>query len=423
MSPFSKFFSSGSGSKKQRPKTKSLSTAVGTYGGLSDGQIKAVMQSDADRQLYEYSKPKQQRGLTDLIASHNPGDDFPYASIVGKDHEDFTTKVQRLLRLQPSVTRKEIPGLKSLTLPLIKDMEKVDLSTVIPVKGLPYLYLGKATAHFTPMSSFLDGFSECRFSLIDTRMLNNQERQVVLSGTNLQTPMEFCMDHCIPRTSAAKIQLCISRTQPNMIMGEQWGFVEIILELEESDKPFIENTRDVAAAAQLPTTGMETYTRDPNFLNIQLHENHRPKLQELYQAGKILDATQPALMRVAKAKYAKSSAPGQSTPKPSLKAQPSDQGDMKPDVGNWDMVKRSQMPVIPDDQVSYSVEDDGLDDTISISPRRSLSSDNGIEDDVPEPSALAEKVLSAESVRNSPSVTTDTKMKGKKTVGWDLSGV
>jgi hypothetical protein len=370
---FSNLVSSGSQKSTAKPKKRDQRKGVDDQEGISNTQMNNIIKAEVDQQLYKYRQPTQQRGMTDLIANHSPENDFPFISIVGKDKETFSTKVQRLLRLHTQVTRKEIEGIKALSLALTKDTEKISLSAVIKEKGLPYLYLSKATCHFTPMTSFLDGYSECVFSLIDTRMLHNQVRQQVKSGTNLQTPMEFSMDHCVPRSSASKLQLCVARTQPNMVMGEQWGYVEISLEVEESDKPFIENTREVAAAAQLPSTGLEKFERDPTTLNIQLHENHRIKLQEIYEAGKILDINQPQTEKLAAPVYAKSSGAGLKAKRSEIMApqMPGISETMKPDVGNWDIVRSSGKKDIPDDQVSYSVPDD---DTESIEPVRSNGS-------------------------------------------------
>jgi len=345
-----------------------------------------VANQDAERQLFRYDMPEQERGMTDLLDAHKAGMRFQYVALTGADVEDHSARIRRLISLTPKVSKSEIAQKNLPRIRLVEDAEKFSLSQAIPRAGREFILLNKATIVFTPLTSFADDYSVLKVCLMDMRMRNRQLRASVKTNTNIQVKMEFALDHCIPRKECENVFLQFIREQSTMVNGSMWGVVQVQLELIESDYPFIENMKEVVGVLSLPSSGLDKFEKDPMHLDITTHNNHRMKMQDLYQMGDITDETTPMVQKTGKLTYAKSSAPA----KPALKAPVAPQMPIRPpsDI-DWSDVHNAMKPQIPDDQVSIDVEEsDPIQYQIPSSSKGTMSleeDDDDDEEDIPMP--------------------------------------
>lgn len=353
---FSRFFSQNAsgGRDKTRPKSRSRPSSSQTI--QENSAANRIVNSDAERQMYRFDMPEQQRGMTDLIDQHKTGNRFQYVALTGSTVEEHGSRIRRLVGLQPAFSSNQIPIRDLPRLRLYNDSERFPLSNAIPIKGKEFIMLVKATMIFTPLSSFTDDYTEIKTTLLDMRMRSKPERASVKSTTNISARSEFSMDHCIPRSDADKLSLIFTREAGHMTTGTMWGVVQVQLEIMESDFPYSENMQETIAVLALPSSGLDKFDKDPMHLDVSLHENHKSRLQDLYQVGEIANEAEPQMQKTAKLTYAKSSAPARSAMKKTT--------DMVPEVQptDWSHIGGFKTQ-IADDQASIEPEDsdDGSD--------------------------------------------------------------
>lgn len=380
--------------ERRRDGTVKTNTELASLGNT---MANSVAQGDAERQLYQFKMPSQQRGMTDFIQSHNSGSRFQYVALTGSDVEDHSSRIRRLIQLSPKVHKTEIPQKDLPQIRLRQESEKFSLASAVPAKGKEFLMLHRATVIFTPLASFTDIYTTMKISVMDMRKRNNQTRGSVKSNTNIQSKCEFSLDYCIPREDASQVFLLITRENPTMEDGKMWGVIQAQLEIIESDSPYMENLRETVAVLSLPSSGLDTFQHDPMNLDIAMHDNHRTRLQDLYQQGDIVDEAEPQLEKTKRVTYTKSSVPT----KPALKK--TADGSMvnmefsSVQPGNWDFLKGTPKPKIADDQVSYSVKSDPAEEEEASlgANSRAMSSRSSVS----ELSPLAKKIMKGKDIK------------------------
>jgi len=388
---------------KGKGKSREDSVASPRPENMPDSAASQVMTAKSERQLFRFDLPQQERGLTDLIKTHKPGDRFQYIALTGADVEDHSSRIRRLVQLRPTVSQREIPITQMPKIKLFKDIEKFPLSQVIPKKGRDFLLINRATILFTPLTSFADDYSVMKCSLIDMRMISNQERSSVRANTNIMVKLEFSMDHCIPREAADQVFLMFGREISNMNAGNMWGVVQVQLEIMELDYPKMENMKEVVAVHALPSSGLETFEKDPMHLDITMHNNHRARLQEFYDDGDVADETAPMKEKTKKVSYAKSHAPGKQVVRhmPGEHHNPSMFAGQVSD-GNWSFMKGRTRSRIPDDEASIDPVEEGEEDTESIAP---VSMNLRVEPEIVEPASPVTQQMTTRRVQfNTPEV-------------------
>jgi len=334
-------------------KQGSTESAASTKNELAARQV----MGDAERELYQFELPDGERGFGDLLDTYKPGQRFQFVALTGRDEESVEARVRRLVTLQPRVNKSAIAVDKIPKLRLIEDAEQFALAEAIPVKGKDYIRLASITIIFIPLNSAMSGFTKAKISLLDTRYTGSQVVQSVKFSTNVPMKQEMSMDYCIPRQSASKIILMISREQATMEMGEQWGACQLMLAIEQSDFPYANNFKEVAAVAAIPPAVLGDYEVNPNHLDVGILENHRKKLREMFENGDIADETEPIQNKTAAIQYSKSTMPT----KKGAKAESS--GLVR---AGWEHMSNMRKPLIPEDQVSQDPSQDGMSDLSSV---------------------------------------------------------
>lgn len=309
-----------------------------------------TVMNDAERELYRYDLPKQERGFTDLLKSHKPGERFPYVAITGNDPESYDARVRRLVQLQPRINSRTIDLPEYVVVDLCKEIELYPLSQVLMYAGRKstinyrFLMLRKATVIFAPMTSMTDVFTNVKVTIVDSRFRTPVERGTLLLGSNNQYRGELNMDHCIPKTSADKVHLSISAEAPILNTGEQWGACQVFMEVEESDFPQVAPFKEVAGVSALPPTALETFDYDPTYKDLVIRNNHRKQLQDMYLAGDIADETEPMQEKKTSKVQAKSSA--QRILRSAMKSSDDDE---------WAVIRKGVKATVADDANSLDV--------------------------------------------------------------------
>jgi len=396
---FKKLFSNTKGSVHVK-KNQDSSTSPEKLPESLAGQ---VVNSDSERQLFRFKMPTQERGMTDLIDSHQSGNRFQYVALTGSDVEDHSSRIRRLIQHSPRISKSEIPLSDLPKIRLFKDMERFPLDQILPKKGKEFINLNKATIVFTPLTSFADDYSVMKCSLMDTRMRTRIERSSVKANTNIQAKIEFSMDHCLPRDAASQVFLVFNREIANMNAGNMWGVVQVQMEIIESDLPFMENMREVVAVLTLPSAGLDTFEKDPMNLDITMHNNHRERLQDLYAMGEVADETEPMHEKTKKITYAKSSAAGSKmliSKSQGMVDVPMKQSQSS--GGDWSFMSAPRRNQISDDLASISAEDDEdadsdssynrIRDVVKTTPTPAFESDDeDVEDLFPDKKSVSLK--------------------------------
>nr|QYF49535.1 MAG: movement protein [Inner Mongolia phenui-like virus 2] len=345
-------------SHKKKSSGSSIRAKANPHVEQNVDQIAAqIPMNDAEREVYQYSMPTAEQGMTNLIAAHKPGTRFQYVALTGRDEESLPARLRRITTMQPRTNKSSIPLEKVPKLRLIEDTEQFNLSMAIPSKGKDYIRLASVAVVYIPLVSSQSVFSKAVASLIDNRFVGDKVVQSVRFTTNLPEKKEMTMDYCIPRESAKSILISFSREQAVLEMGEQWGACQLTLQLEESDFPYVENFKEVVAVTAVPEAILSEYDVNPNHVTTAILENHRSKLRDMYLRGDIADETAPIENKASVVKYSKSSIgvkdqrKGEEDPKFS---------DTKP---GWEQMKGFRKPLIPEDQISYDpIEEDDISD-------------------------------------------------------------
>jgi len=333
---------------------------------------KDIVLNEADRQLYKYDLPQNTRGFGDLLQEHDGENMFPYAAITNEPDEEYDARLRRLTNLQPRINRRRLDVPDHVKLKLYKEVEEFPVTTLLSWQnakqksiGYDYISIRRVALIMTPLSSFTDSHSNVIVTLLDLRKRGNQKARSLILTDNMQYKGEFALDYSFPKESAGKVSISVAQEIPTFDTGEQWGAMQIMLEVEESDYPQTFAFQETVGVASLTSSSLQKFTRDPAHLDLAIRDSHRSELQNLYLQGLIPDETEPKANVESKSKYSKSSGAGlKQKKKEPQKVRVGSDGEI-----DWSIVRSKARPMIPIDQVS---EDPGEDDSVKynwIAPR------------------------------------------------------
>lgn len=327
--------------------SKNVSPDVVATSKLEESHIRETAEADMDRELFQFNLPAQERGFTDILTQHKSGSKLQYVGLTAPPSETMAGRVSRLLLHTAKLSRNELPLADIPQLKLIGTMEKYPLSSVLPKKGHDYVLLKKVTCVYVPMTSFKDKYTGVKISIMDMRHRGQEEKRSVTLSSNLPYNFEFCMDYCFPRASANKVFISVVLERAIVNTGEEWGALQVQLQIEQTTFPYVEPFQETTGAMILPSTGLDIFERDPAHVNLLVTDRHRELMARMKQEGDVIDIDEIHRARLARPQYTKSSvAPQQST----LKLEPSPYS-VNPNLAKF---------LIPDDQVSLEPQEYGF---------------------------------------------------------------
>nr|QWE91515.1 movement protein [Citrus virus A] len=340
--------------RPQRQDTDSNVSRAGKNELVADESLKT-----ADRNLYKFDLPNNEQGFDDLAKEYSEGTRFQYVALSGKDEESYSARIRRLVTLTPRMNKDTLPLTKIPQLKLIEDTEQFNLSLAVPKKGKPYIRLASVTAYYCPLVSSFSEFTKAGMSLHDSRLLSDTSVQSVTFNSNITQKLELSLDYCIPRSSASKITLNIAREQKFLKEGEEWGAVQLLIKLEESDFPYCSNLKEATAVMALPPAVLDSHNVNPNHIDTTIVETQRRKVREMYENGDISNENEPIKEILGKVSYAKSS----------ISAKVKGQKTNKKFGKGWEHME-FRVPKITKDQESEEPEEDGSIATPSLGSGR-----------------------------------------------------
>lgn len=347
---------------------KNSESPFGDKGGIDPKQVNRktagdVVLNQADRQMFKYKLPTQERGFGDLLDKYDGEGVFPYAAITSQADESAEARMRRLVNTQPRINSRKLNVPDYISVKLFKEVEEFPLSSIITMSSkqkektqYDYILIKRVMFIFTPLSSFFDSHSDVIVSLTDLRKRTGKVARQFNLTDNEQYKVEGSLDYCFPKSSSEKISLSFAQEVATFDSGEQWGACQIFLELEESDYPQVSSFQEVIGMASLTTSVLQDYDFDPTSLNLALRDNHRSALRDLYIGGKITDETDPAQTKTGKVKYARSSG---------ANLREMRDGPRQVKVGedgfvDWSLLNRNKSNQIPLDQISNDPSADGF---------------------------------------------------------------
>jgi len=347
------FFSSLFGGGK-----KNMGMTVANPKGLGKavGDIRrdqAVMK-DANRETYQFQKPSQDLGMSDLIKSHNSGDRFLYAAVTAGEGEEESSRLRRLIQHQPRLSRKALPMSKLPPLPLYQEVETFSLANVLPPKpkGGPktYINISEVLVVYGSLISSDSVFSKVKVSIIDDRLIQNKVAKSYVANTNVISKATMSLSYSFPRDEVESISLAISREAAFLEEGRQWGVAQVMVQMQETEFPIQTTNTKVQAINAIPQSMLEERDINSDFIDISIMDNDRSRLRDLYMDGDLADETSPVSTRVENVKYAQSSLSG-----------PKGKMAQRPAAAGWEFMQGSRQQVSAD-QNSIDPSEDGFDD-------------------------------------------------------------
>nr|BCX80291.1 putative movement protein [Watermelon crinkle leaf-associated virus 2] len=277
-------------------------------GSSKNEQVARDAMNHAKRQLHKFDLPTSDQGFKDLLKSYEEGKRFQYVALVGSKGESYESRVRKVVTFNFRRSKIVDPEMELPLIKLVEDCKQFNLSEVVNMKkGKPYIRLASLIGIYTPLISSFSDFSRVCVDLTDIRKLTDQSVQVVRFNSNVPEKFELSLDYCIPRESADKIILNIALEQAFLVRGEQWGTLQMMLIMEQSDAPYNENLREVIAVVGMPRSLLENYTTNPNVVDTTVTETQRKVVRDMYESGDICDETEPIKDDLEEIIYAKSS--------------------------------------------------------------------------------------------------------------------
>jgi hypothetical protein len=298
-------------SVRKAPATKEIKPGVKS--AVQDARLEQKIMKNADREVYMYDQPEQQMGMSDLVQQHQSGQRFLYAAVTANQAEDDSSRLRRLLSFQPKVSRRPISIGDVPTLALYSEVESFDLSRLLPAsrsKVKTYINISDVVVVYGSLISTDSTFSKVRVSIVDDRLLNNKIAKSYIATTNVMSKANMNLSYCFPRDEIDAIRLTVSREAAFLEQGRQWGAVQVLIQMEESEFPIQNSNVAVRAINTIPQSLMEDREVDPDFIDISIVENNRKQLRDIYMDGDLADETEPIKNRTDAVKYAKSSLAG-----------------------------------------------------------------------------------------------------------------
>lgn len=309
--------SGGSDSKSKSASKKPSSKKRGKGGevqlrnpflGVNDKDMSArEMTANSEREVYKFDYPTQELGLTDLISKHKAGDRFQYLAITGNETETTEARMSRLFNFRPKARTSMIPINELPHIRLRDDTEEFPLTDVIPKKCEDYVHVVSVTGYYASLTSVTSSFSKAKCSIMDTRYHPPHEVQFCTFNTNLDGKIELSMDYCVPKESVDRINLVIIREQATITHGEQWGALQLQIQIEQTSFPFQSPLKTAAGVLAPTASAIEDFQVNPNGIDITMTMANLPKIREMYQDGDIADVGEEVVFKTKKNTYAKSS--------------------------------------------------------------------------------------------------------------------
>lgn len=287
-------------------------------------------ESSMTRELFKVPMPTQTDAMTDLIKSHQSGDNFQYVSITGKLDEDTDTRLARLRNFKPKLGKRTLEPIRVRGIPMSgleatmnvsrlqtfidfehlngKDKKEAKKMSQVKVKfSKPYLQVTQITGLYTPLMSSTSNYTNFTLALIDNRLLGTGKVvQGVKMVTNQEGPIEVSCDYCIPTRDVECLELQYVLERGILEEDYQWGSMALEIRIIESDHPFTSPKRDAMGMMRMPFTTLEKKVVDPDFKDLSFTGNDLTSLRELYMRGEIVDVDEPAASRLRANSYSKS---------------------------------------------------------------------------------------------------------------------
>lgn len=297
----------GTSSKSKGKDVQNELVSVDNYTAAKDVTNKAT------RELFKYDAPEQSLGMSDLIKGHKEGDRFLYAAVTGREEESRESKLRRLIGFTPTLNRRMIPINKLPVMPLFKEVEVFPISPLVNRlrnDTRPYVRIADAVVMYGSLTSTDAEFTKVKISIHDGRLMGNKCAKSMTATSNVVSKSNLSLSYCFPKAECDQISLTISREARFMEEGNQWGAIQVELQLEEMSFPMQADNTPVLGVNAVTHTLMEDHEVDPNTLDISITNTDRLKLAELYMSGDLADETEPVVNRSAAVQYAKSTLAG-----------------------------------------------------------------------------------------------------------------
>lgn len=301
-------------SKKQSSrggKERSKRSESGTLISSRDGVVEKKAMEGAERELYQFDRPTQELGMTDLIKRHEEGTRFMYAAITGREPEDVASKMRRLSSFQPVLRKKAIPIDNLPTVKLYKETETFPLDQIIPRKKAEsygeYIRVSDALVMYGAVVSPDCHFTKVKVGISDSRLLTNNLVKSFDATSNVGSRGNLALPYCVPISDVDQLVLTVSRERSFLAEGRQWGAIQIQIMLEFMAFPMQFENQTVVAQNMLPPSALENPIVDPNHVDVSILNNDRDGLFQLFLSGDLVDETEPIANKTEAVKYAKSS--------------------------------------------------------------------------------------------------------------------
>lgn len=322
MSFFSRFGKKPSSGDNKRPSRMSGALTLRPR----DTQLEQHVTKNAERELYKFSTPEQELGMTDLIKNHKAGQRFLYAALTANQDEEDSSRLRRMLNFQPKLNRQS-HSLDSLPyLELVEETETFSLSDAIGKVGSQdqksgsssskykkprkYIYIKEVMYIYGALTSTEAEFSKLQISLLDNRQLNQKVVKKIVTNSNINSNGIISMDYSFPDDALDQMSLSISRESQFLEEGSQWGVIQVKIQYQILDFPVQTSNSKVLAVNRLPQSMLEDPETNPNAIDISTMENNRRDLREMYMNGDITNEGQPIEEKRSKPAYAKSTLTG-----------------------------------------------------------------------------------------------------------------
>ncbi|QVU28733.1 putative movement protein [Yunnan Paris negative-stranded virus] len=314
----------------------------------------------AKRQLYQFDLPTTDMGFQDLLKSYEEGNRFQYVALSGSTNETYEARVRRILTLNMATKKTSKPLIKIPLIKLVDSNLQFKLSQAMQKSKNTFNYarLSAVVGVYTPLIGSFYEFSTVSVTLHDTRKVTKTSIQTVKFNSNLQNKFELSMECCFPKSSADRIILDIGLEQSTLIAGEEWGTINMMLQIETSEVPYISNSKDVISVVSMPPSLLENYKNNPNYIDTTITEGQKKTVRDMFESGDIADETEPLREDLKPVTYAKSSS-GLKKKGPKLGRNFGD---------GWEHMREARKPMAREDELS--VEPDGsVDLSVNTSER------------------------------------------------------
>lgn len=307
-----KLFGSKSSSKNKN--VASSSKDHGLKKSTNNSKESAEVMKGAQRELYKYSKPQQELGMSDLIKTHREGERFMYAAITSRDEDDNMSLIRKLAQWQPKISKKEIPIASLPKLNLYNEVETFRFTSILPKpkEGSPktYIHLSDVMIIYGSLISTDSAFSKVKVCIIDDRLLLDKVAKQYVATTNVINKASMKLSYCFPRDEADAISLTLSCDTKFLEDDRQWGVAQVRITMVETDFPIQVSNTSVKAINAVPLGMLEEHETNPDAIDISMINNDLPDLRKFYMNGDIVDETSPIADKLEPTKYSKSTLTG-----------------------------------------------------------------------------------------------------------------